>query len=84
MGHIALPGEPFDATDVVMYRTNRRFIFVWRRADEWLVAIERGGFVYSDPIYRYRLARDGKADLVETQSAIPHTVCRIATQMIGR
>ena len=44
LGDIALPGEPFDATDVyVKGHKHSRYIFVWNIGSRWIVATEQGG-----------------------------------------
>ena len=44
MGNIALPGEPFDASDVyVKGHKHSRYIFVWNIGNRWIVATEQGG-----------------------------------------
>src|SRR5580700_559117 len=41
---VALPGEPFDTTDVVVKgHKYARYIFVWNIGNRWIVATERGG-----------------------------------------
>jgi hypothetical protein len=82
LGSIALPGGQFTAGDVGPTGQNHRYIFVWRVATRWIVAIEQGGIAYSNPIFVYELSKDGKtASLLKTRVAIPQTVCSIATQL---
>jgi len=41
---IALPGEPFDSTDVyVKGHKHRPYMFVWNIGNRWIVAMEQGG-----------------------------------------
>jgi hypothetical protein len=82
LGKIALPGAKFDATDVIMYGVGARYILAWKRGDKWLVATERGGIGYSDPMFLYRLQADGGVTLLETRVAFPPTVCTTAWRMI--
>ena len=43
MSDIALPGEPFDTTDVfVKGHKHGRYIFVWNAGTRWIVATEQG------------------------------------------
>jgi len=82
-GDIALPGEDFDATDLVMTGRSWRFIFVWQSADRWIVATEHGGIGYNDPVFLYRLEKDGqKATLLEKRHGFPKTVCQVATGLV--
>ena len=84
LGDIALPGERFDVTDIVMTGKTRRFIFVWNSGTKWLVATEHGGRGYNDPIYLYNVSGDGKsASLVATRIAFPGDVCSVASDLIG-
>jgi hypothetical protein len=80
-GYLAEPGESFDATDVVTTGNPNRLIFAWNAGDAWLVARERGGIAYSDPIQKFTLA-GGRVKLVAERSAIPNTVCSIAHAMM--
>jgi hypothetical protein len=85
LGDIALPGEKFDATDIVMTRRSRRFIFVWNVGRRWIVATEHGGRGYNNPIFAYDISDDGEtASLVETRIAVPATVCATATSLMRR
>lgn len=44
--------QPFDATDVVVHGAHfNRFAFAWHGNGRWIVGTERGGFVYSNPVY---------------------------------
>ena len=84
-GDIVLPGQQFDATDIVMTGKNRRFIFVWNSGAKWLVATEHGGRGYNDPIYLFNVGDDGKsASLVATQITYPGGVCSVAFSLINR
>jgi hypothetical protein len=81
VGHLADPGDSFDATDVVTTGNPNRLIFAWNAGDVWLVARERGGIAYSDPIQKFILS-GGRVKLVSERSAIPNTVCGIAHAMM--
>ncbi len=85
MGDIALPGEPFDSTDVyVKGHKHRRYIFVWNIGSRWIVATEQGGKVLSNAIFAYDLGKDGKtAALIEETNHISN-VCAAATRLAGR
>lgn len=81
IGDLAKPREDFNATDVITEGLlSKRLIFIWNQADFWIVATERGGLAYSDPILAYRLAGQ-RAALLETRSAVPNTVCATAKQL---
>ena len=60
-GDIALPGEPFDETDVYVKGHNHsRYIFVWNIGKRWIVATERGGIALRAAVSVYDLGKDGK------------------------
>ncbi len=83
VGEVVEPGEKFDATDVMVTGHSRRLIFIWNTGSRWIVAIERGGIAYSDPIFVYNLSADNqKAELLETRTAIPRTVCSTALSIV--
>jgi hypothetical protein len=75
LGTIAPPGAQFDATDVVRTGISRRYIFVWRRDNHWIVATEQGGRGYNDPIMAYVLIADGNFALVGKRISAPQLVC---------
>ena|SRR5215469_1192450 len=81
VGEIALPGQNFQSTDVVTGGPVNRFIFVWHASDKWLVALERGGFVYNNPILLYQINND-RPRLLRSEVAYPPTVCSAATRLI--
>lgn len=85
LGAMALPGQPFNNTDVVMPNVpGRRGIFVWNRDSRWIVATEHGGRGANDPILAYDLSADGAtATLVSETNALPKTVCATATALLG-
>lgn len=83
LGDIAAPGEPFDATDVVVTGQNRRVMFIWHAGSRWVVATERGGIGYNNPVLAYDLDEDGKgAIVVAERTAFPETVCSTATDLL--
>ncbi len=86
MGNIALPGEPFDAIDVVVKgHKNRRYIFVWNIGNRWIVATEQGGIALRAGLFIYDLGKDGKtAALIERSFTFPESVCAAATKVAGR
>jgi hypothetical protein len=85
MGNIALPGEPFDTTDVyVKGHKHRRYIFVWNVGTRWIVATEIGGIALHAAISTYEVGKDGKtAALIENRLTIPSGVCAAATKLAG-
>jgi hypothetical protein len=85
-GDIALPGEPFDATDVyVKSHNHRRYIFVWNIGTRWIVATEQGGRVLRAAIFTYDLGKDDKtAALIEERITFPNSVCAAATKLIEK
>ena len=84
-GDIALPGEPFDTTDVyVMGHKHRRYLFVWNIGSRWIVAMEIGGIGIRAEVSTYELGKDGKtATLMENRFTIPVSVCAAATKLAG-
>ena len=80
---IALPGEPFDATDVyVMGHKHRRFIFVWNIGSRWIVAMEQGGIAPRAAIFTYDFGKDSKtATLIDKRIIFPESVCADATKL---
>jgi hypothetical protein len=80
---IALPGEPFDATDVyVKGHNHRRYIFVWNIGTRWIVAMEQGGIALRAAIFIYDLGKDDKtAALIEQRITFPNSVCADATKL---
>ncbi len=83
MGDVALPGEPFDTTDVyVKGHKHRRYIFVWNIGKRWIVATEQGGIALRDVLFTYELSKDGKtAALIETRATFSGSVCADATKL---
>ena len=81
-GDIAPPGQPFNVTDVVQGGKPLPFsrgIFVWNRGTRWVVATEHGGIAYSDPVYAFGVAANGKGiHLIAEKTAAPRTVCATA------
>jgi hypothetical protein len=86
MGNIALPGEPFDTTDVyVKGHKYRRYMFAWNFGTRWIVAIEQGGFALRSIIFVYRISKDGKTvTLVEERNGFMNNVCGSATKLAGQ
>src|SRR5579872_1494875 len=82
-GDIALPGEPFDSTDVyVKGHKHRRYIFVWNIGNRWIVATELGGKAPRATIFTYDLGKDDKtAVLIENRFTFPNSVCAAATKL---
>ena len=85
-GDIALPGEPFDSTDVyVKENKHRRYIFVWNIGTWWIVAMEQGGIALRAAIFTYDLGKDGKAAvLIEESITFPESACASATKLVEK
>ena len=85
-GDIALPGEPFDSTDVyVKGNKHRRYIFVWNIGTWWIVAMEQGGIALRAAIFTYDLGKDGKAALlIEESTTFPESACASATKLVEK
>jgi len=86
MGNIALPGEPFDSSDVyVKGHKHRRYIFVWNAGTRWIVAMEQGGIALRSVIYVYDLGKDGKtATVIDKSTGVVNNVCGAATKLAKR
>ena len=86
IGDTALPGEPFDTTDVyVKGHKHRRYIFVWNIGTRWIVATEIGGIALRAAVSTYDLGKDGKtAVLIEDRFTFPESACAAATKLAGR
>jgi len=86
MGNIALPGDPFDSSDVyVKGHKYRRYIFAWNVGTQWIVATEQGGIALRSAIFVYRLGKDGKtATLIDKLIGFTNNVCGAATKLAGR
>ncbi len=83
IGEMAAPGEKFDATEAINTGRNRRLAFIWNEGRRWVVATEKGGTLYSDPVFAYDLAPDGgRAVLMERRIAMPDTLCQIAGELL--
>lgn len=82
LGEFALPDEPFNPTDVVELGVeNRRILFVWRKAERWVVASERGGRGYNNPV----LALDGgeeNARIVANRTVYSDRLCETAAALL--
>jgi len=85
MGNIALPGEPFDSSDVIVKgHKYTRYIFVWSVGARWIVATEQGGIALHSAIFVYRLGKDGKtATLINKRVGLTNDVCGAATKLAG-
>lgn len=86
LSDVALPGEPFDATDVhVKGHKYRRYLFVWNVGPRWIVATEQGGFALRSAIFVYDLGKDGKtATLIDKSTGFLNNVCGAAAKLAGR
>lgn len=86
MGDVALPGEPFDTSDVhVKGHKYSRYIFVWHAGARWIVATEQGGIALHTAVFVYRLASDGKtATLIDKRTGLAGSACETATRLAGR
>jgi hypothetical protein len=86
MSDIALPGEPFDSSDVyVKGHKYRRYIFVWNAGARWIAAIEQGGIALRTEVLAYNLGKDGKtATWINKGAEFTNDVCGAATKLAGR
>ena len=83
---IALPGEPFDSTDVyVKGHKHRRYIFVWNIGNRWIVATELGGIALRAGIFTYDLGKDDKTAVrIEESMTFPENACAAATKLVEK
>ena len=83
---IALPGEPFDSTDVyVKGHKHRRYMFVWNIGNRWIVAMEQGGIALRAEIFTYNLGKDDKTAVrIEESITFPESVCAAATELVEK
>jgi hypothetical protein len=83
IGDVALPGEPFDSTDVYAKgHKHRRYIFVWNIGSRWIVATEQGGIALRSAIFVYDLSKDGKtATLIDERMGLVNNVCTAASKL---
>ena len=83
MDDVALPGEPFDSTDVyVKGHKHRRYIFVWNIGSRWIVATEQGGITLRSGIFVYDLGKDRKtATLIDKHLGFVNNVCTTASKL---
>jgi hypothetical protein len=85
MGNVALPGEPFNESDVYVKGHSGRYIFVWNIGTRWIVATEQGGKVLRAAIFTYDLGKDNKtATLIENRITFPNSVCAAATKLVEK
>jgi hypothetical protein len=85
LGYFVPPNSPFDATDVVMTGHNRRLIFIWVRGTRWVIATERGGRGYNDPILAYEVTPNRlQAKFVAERVAFPDSVCLTAAELLNQ
>jgi hypothetical protein len=80
VGEIAPVGAEFNPTDVhIIGETgkSRRLIFIWSLGNRWVVATERGGVGYNNPIFAFDAASDGlSAAFVEERVYISRILMR--------
>ena len=84
IGTFAMPGEPFDITDVTVGEPQfQRLIFVRHRADRWIVAVEHGGIAYRVRLFGFALtSREGEAVLLQQRTAQKPDVCTASQDML--
>jgi hypothetical protein len=84
IGTFALPGQPFDASDVVAAGVSRRLIWVRKRGTRWVVALEQGGRAYHDTVLSYELGYDNTIAGIRAETAFPSTVCQMTERALWR
>jgi|SRR5579872_18603 len=85
IGPMARPGQPFNATDVIMNPNTpgRRFILLWGLGSKWVVAYEQGGIAYMNEAVAYQVS-GGSVSKVAEKDAEPPTICAAVHALIGR
>jgi len=83
VGDIEDRDGPFDVGDVWVTGHHRRFMFAWHRGERWVVATERGGIAYSQPVFAYDLRSTGKpATVAEEIYSQRDTLCKVAAETL--
>jgi hypothetical protein len=87
VGEIAPVGAEFNPTDVhIIGETgkSRRLIFIWSLGNRWVVATERGGVGYNNPIFAFDVDSDGlSAAFVEERVTFPESLCATASSLLA-
>jgi hypothetical protein len=86
IGELAPIGGRFNATDVVWIGPGkfRRLIFIWSLSNRWVIATERGGIAYNDPIFAFDMSPDGReAVFLEESIALPNSICSTASRLLN-
>jgi hypothetical protein len=87
VGEIAPVGAEFHPTDVhIIGETakSRRLIFIWSLGNRWVVATERGGVGYNNPIFAFDVASDGlSAAFVGERVTFPDSLCATASSLLA-
>jgi hypothetical protein len=87
VGEIAPVGGKFNPTDVHIIGVtgkSRRLIFIWSLGNRWVVATERGGVGYNNPIFAFDVASDGpSAAFVEERVTFPESLCATASSLLA-
>lgn len=85
VGAFALPGQDFDATDVVRTGVRRRLLWLRRRGTRWIAVFEHGGRSYDNPFVVYEMGLDGQSIAgVRGGVAYPASVCQITERELWR
>ena len=85
IGTYALPGADFDSTDVVRTGIHRRLLWVRKRGTRWVVAFERGGRSYDNPLVVYELGLDGQSIAgVRGEIGFPASICQLTERELWR
>lgn len=84
VGEVVPAGAKFDATDIVWVGKNRRLIFIWNLGNRWVVATERGGVGYNNPIFAFDVSQDGlRVTFVQERVVFPNSVCSTASGLLA-
>jgi hypothetical protein len=84
IGAYALPGEDFDATDVVQTRIHHRLMWVRRHGIRWVVAVENGGYAYNQSVFAYDMPPGGPATRIGRVGAQAGFVCQMTERQLWR
>ncbi len=85
IGVFTLPGQDFDATDVVRTGGRRRLLWLRKRGTRWIAVFEHRGRSYDHPFAVYEMGLDGQSIAgVREGVAFPASVCQITERELWR
>ncbi len=84
IGVYVLPGEDFDADDVVRTGIHHRLIWIRRHGIRWVVAFENGGRGYNQGVLAYDMMPGSMLFQVGRVGAQSGTVCQMTERELWR